>query len=41
MVAVSVLAMAGIVAVASADNSGRFDANLTGFEEISDIVDGG
>ena len=32
--AVSVLAMAGIVTVALADNSGRFDTKLTGYEEI-------
>ena len=39
--AVSVLAMAGIVTVALADNSGRFDANLTGYEEIPTLSTSG
>jgi CHRD domain len=39
--AVSVLAMAGIVTVALADNSGRFDAKLTGYEEIPTLSTSG
>ena len=39
--AVSVLAMAGIVTVALADNSGRFDTKLTGYEEIPTLSTSG
>jgi CHRD domain len=39
--AVSALAMAGIVTVALADNSGRFDAKLTGYEEIPTLSTSG
>lgn len=39
--AVSALAMAGIVTVALADNSGRFDTRLTGYEEIPTLSTSG
>ena len=41
VVAVSVLAMVGIVAVASADNSVKFDASITGDQEVPTLSTAG
>jgi CHRD domain-containing protein len=41
VVAVSGLATAGIATVALANNSGRFDTNLTGYEEIATLSTSG